>query len=59
LPARIVRTVNAYDDLAGGGGRLGGPLGALERLRLATADDYEPRVVEALARVLSRGGPMP
>ncbi|MEC4019485.1 HD-GYP domain-containing protein [Streptomyces sp. H27-D2] len=55
LPARIVRTVNAYDDLAADGGPLGGPLRALERLRLATARDYEPRVVEALARVLSRG----
>ncbi|MER5973714.1 HD domain-containing protein [Streptomyces sp. NPDC002055] len=55
LPARIVRTVNAYDDLAGGGG-LDGPLAALERLRLATARDHEPRVVEALARVLARGG---
>ncbi|MET8680579.1 HD domain-containing protein [Streptomyces sp. NPDC004647] len=59
LTARIVRTVNAYDDLAGGGGRLGGPLTALERLRLATARDYEPRVVEALARVLARGGGPP
>jgi hypothetical protein len=57
LAARIVRTVNAYEDLAGGGGCLGGPLGALERLRLATARDHEPRVVEALARVLARGGP--
>ncbi|MGP3999871.1 HD-GYP domain-containing protein [Streptomyces sp. 8N706] len=57
LIARIVRTVNAYDDLAAGGGRLGGPLGALERLRLATAHDHEPGVVEALARVLARGDP--
>ncbi|WP_435858627.1 HD-GYP domain-containing protein [Streptomyces pathocidini] len=56
LTARIVRTVNAYEDLAGGGGRLGGPLSALERLRLGTARDYEPRVVEALARVLGSAG---
>ncbi|MFI8994491.1 HD-GYP domain-containing protein [Streptomyces sp. NPDC053542] len=54
LPARIVRTVNAYDDLAGGDGGPGATLRALERLRLSTAQDFEARVVEALARVLSR-----
>ncbi|MEV0780048.1 HD-GYP domain-containing protein [Streptomyces sp. NPDC050433] len=63
LPARIVRAVNAYDDLAGAGaGRPGGatgPLSALERLRLGTGHDYQPEVVESLARVLSRGGLTP
>ncbi|WP_405857415.1 HD domain-containing protein [Streptomyces sp. NBC_00090] len=54
LPARIVRVVNAYDDLAGDGA--GAALGALERLRLGTARDYHPDVVECLARVLARGG---
>ncbi|MDQ1008380.1 hypothetical protein QFZ82_002865 [Streptomyces sp. V4I23] len=57
LPARIVRTVNAYEDLAqGSGGSAGGALAALERLRLGTGHDYEPEVVESLARVLARGG---
>lgn len=59
LTARIVRAVNAYEDLAGenGGERgAGGPLSALERLRLGTGHDYQPEVVESLARVLSRGG---
>ncbi|MFF3842085.1 HD domain-containing protein [Streptomyces sp. NPDC001930] len=55
LPARIVRTVNAYDDLAGGEGA-GAALAALERLRLGTARDHHPDVVECLARVLARGG---
>ncbi|MEV7372694.1 HD domain-containing protein [Streptomyces sp. NPDC090301] len=55
LPARIVRTVNAYDDLAGGE-RAGAALDALERLRLGTARDHHPDVVECLARVLARGG---
>ncbi|MFF3453547.1 HD-GYP domain-containing protein [Streptomyces sp. NPDC002730] len=60
LPARIVRTVNAYDDLTGGsGGTAGGALTALERLRLGTAHDYQPEVVESLARVLARGGLAP
>jgi HD-GYP domain-containing protein (c-di-GMP phosphodiesterase class II) len=57
LPARIVRAVNAYDDLCGEG--LSGPLGALERLRLGTAHDYQPEVVESLAKVLARGGLTP
>ncbi|MFF1510502.1 HD-GYP domain-containing protein [Streptomyces sp. NPDC058326] len=55
LPARIVRAVNAYDDLAGGESA-GAALDALERLRLGTARDYHPDVVECLARVLARGG---
>ncbi|MGQ4512247.1 HD domain-containing protein [Streptomyces sp. DW26H14] len=59
LPARIVRAVNAYDDLAGDNGCADGPLGALERLRLGTARDYHPDVVESLARVLARGGLTP
>ncbi|MFH8841394.1 HD domain-containing protein [Streptomyces sp. NPDC017868] len=56
--ARIVRAVNAYDDLAGelAGGGAGAALDALERLRLGTARDYHPDVVESLARVLARGG---
>ncbi|MEU1120284.1 MULTISPECIES: HD domain-containing protein [unclassified Streptomyces] len=63
LTARIVRTANAYDEMARGegpSGALDGPLQALERLRLATGHDYQPEVVESLARVLSRdrgGGP--
>ncbi|MEV0370216.1 HD domain-containing protein [Streptomyces sp. NPDC050636] len=56
VTARIVRAVNAYDDLAGERAGPGGPLRALERLRLSTAQDYEPGVVEALARVLARNG---
>ncbi|MGW7460505.1 HD-GYP domain-containing protein [Streptomyces sp. NPDC054797] len=54
--ARIVRTVNAYDDLAGGSRHPGGSLAALEQLRLGTGHDYQPEVVECLARVLARGG---
>ncbi|MFJ8177522.1 HD-GYP domain-containing protein [Streptomyces sp. NPDC094469] len=53
LAARIVRVVNAYEEKARDSGP-GGPLTALEELRLATAGDYAPEVVESLARVLSR-----
>ncbi|MER8068030.1 metal-dependent phosphohydrolase [Streptomyces sp. NPDC094034] len=55
MSARIVRAVNAYDDLTGECATASGPLSALERLRLGTAYDYQPEVVESLARVLSRG----
>ncbi|MER6775453.1 MULTISPECIES: HD domain-containing protein [unclassified Streptomyces] len=54
--ARIVRAVNAYEDLLGGPRHPGGPLAALEQLRLGTGRDYQPEVVECLARVLARGG---
>ncbi|WP_443058358.1 HD-GYP domain-containing protein [Streptomyces sp. NBC_00442] len=55
VAARIIRTVNAYDDLAEGTAGPGGPLNALEQLRLGTGRDYHPHVVESLARVLARG----
>lgn len=53
VSARIVRAVNAYEEKAREAGP-GGPLKALEELRLGTARDYQPEVVESLARVLSR-----
>ncbi|MGW7268335.1 HD-GYP domain-containing protein [Streptomyces sp. NPDC054842] len=55
VTARIVRAVNAYEEMAREAGP-GGPLTALEKLRLGTARDYQPEVVESLARVLSRPG---
>ncbi|MEU9989797.1 metal-dependent phosphohydrolase [Streptomyces sp. NPDC048045] len=55
LAARIVRAVNAYEERAREAGP-DGPLRALEELRLATAGEYAPEVVESLARVLSRNG---
>lgn len=56
VAARIVRAVNAYDDLVGGDRHPGGSLAALEQLRLGTGHAYQPEVVECLARVLARGG---
>jgi hypothetical protein len=55
VAARIVRVVNAYEEKARDAGP-GGALAALEELRLGAAGDYAPEVVEALARVLARGG---
>jgi HD-GYP domain-containing protein (c-di-GMP phosphodiesterase class II) len=53
VAARIVRAVNAYEEKARDAGP-GGPLKALEELRLGTAGDYAPEVVGSLARVLAR-----
>ncbi|MFJ9039478.1 HD-GYP domain-containing protein [Streptomyces sp. NPDC102406] len=55
LAARIVRTANAYEEMAREEGPQG-PLAALERLRLGTGRDYQPEVVEALARVVVERG---
>ncbi|WP_055524916.1 HD-GYP domain-containing protein [Streptomyces graminilatus] len=55
VSARIVRAVNAYEEKARDAGA-GGPLRALEELRLGTGRDYQPEVVESLARVLARNG---
>jgi hypothetical protein len=56
--ARIVRTVNAYEEKSRDAGP-GGSLNALEELRLAPAGEHAPEVVEALARVLARDGLTP
>lgn len=55
LSARIVRAVNAYEEKVREAGA-DGPLRALEELRLGTGRDYQPEVVESLARVLARNG---
>ncbi|GHE04704.1 HD-GYP domain-containing protein [Streptomyces alanosinicus] len=51
--ARIIRAVNTYEEKTRDAGPEG-PLRALEELRLGTAGDYAPEVVESLARVLAR-----
>ncbi|MFC9925499.1 HD-GYP domain-containing protein [Streptomyces sp. NPDC127190] len=53
LAARIVRAVNAYEEKTRDAGPQG-PLRALEELRLGTAGQYAPEVVESLARVLAQ-----
>ena len=54
LGSRIVRAANAFDDLVGTSLDTGGAMAALERLRLDTAAEYDPAVVEALAKVAGR-----
>jgi hypothetical protein len=52
--SRIIRAANAFDDLVGGSLERDRSNAALERLRLDTAAEYDPGVVEALAAVASR-----
>jgi len=52
--SRIIRAANAFDDLVGSSAESSRSAAALERLRLDTATEYDPVVVEALARVAGR-----
>lgn len=54
LASRIIKAVNAYDDLVGGSLELDTRLQALERLRLGMAYEYDPRVVESLSQAIVR-----
>jgi hypothetical protein len=52
--SRIIRAANAFDDLVGASAETSRTMAALEWLRLDTATEYDPRVVEALAKVAGR-----
>jgi hypothetical protein len=54
LAARIIKAVNAYDDLVGESFETGRRLEALERLRLGMAYEYDPMVVESLSKTVER-----
>jgi hypothetical protein len=54
LASRIIKVVNAYDDMVAGSLETVRRLEALERLRLGMAYEYDPRVVESLSRVVER-----
>jgi response regulator RpfG family c-di-GMP phosphodiesterase len=55
LASRIVKVASAYDDLVHGtAGERYSPLEALERLSLGLAYDYDPVVVAALGRSVTR-----
>ncbi|WP_019633244.1 HD-GYP domain-containing protein [Actinomadura atramentaria] len=54
LAGRIIKVANAYDDLVGDSGDRDRGAAVLERLRLDSAAEYDPAVVEALARVVDR-----
>jgi hypothetical protein len=54
LSSRIIRAANAFDDLVGSSVEPSRAAAAVQRLRLDTASEYDPRVVEALSRLVSR-----
>jgi hypothetical protein len=54
LAARIIKAVNAYDDLVGDSYEVSRQLEALERLRLGMAYEYDPTVVESLSKTVER-----
>ena len=54
LSSRIIKAANAFDDLVGSSLEPGRAAAAVQRLRLDTASEYDPRTVEALSRVVNR-----
>ncbi|WP_152990346.1 HD domain-containing phosphohydrolase [Sphaerimonospora mesophila] len=57
LASRIIRAANAYDDLVGGSADRDRAGAALERLRLGVGSEYDPAVVEAMARAIDHLDP--
>jgi HD domain len=52
LSSRIIRAANAYDDLVGSSADASRAAAAVERLRLDTGTEYDPRVVEAMSNLV-------
>jgi hypothetical protein len=57
LASRIIKAANGYDDLVGGSTDRDRAGAAMERLRLGIGEEYDPVVIEALARVVDRMAP--
>jgi hypothetical protein len=55
LASAVIRVANAFDDLGSAGSGIEHQLEVLEQLRGECAPGYEPRAVEALARLCLRG----
>jgi hypothetical protein len=55
LASRIIKVCNAYDDMAGTRPTRARRDAAMERINLGLGYEYDPRVVDALVRVLERG----
>jgi len=54
MSSRIIKAANAFDDLVGGSLDPARATEAVHRLRLDTASEFDPRVVEALSRIIHR-----
>ena len=55
MSSRIIKVVNAFDDLVGDSPDAVRHAAAIERIHLGLGYEYDPRVVDSLARVLGRG----
>ena len=58
LTSRIVKVVNAYEDLTAGARTRRARENALERIYLGLGYEYDPRVVDALQRALAASRPV-
>ena len=54
MASRIIKVANAFDDLVGEASRRHREERAMERIHLGLGYEYDPRVVDALTRVLDR-----
>ncbi|WP_312885572.1 HD-GYP domain-containing protein [Lipingzhangella halophila] len=54
LGSRIIKVANAFDDLVGASTNPDRIEAVLQRLRMDTGHEYDPTVVDAMARVLDR-----
>ncbi len=59
LSSRIIRAVNAFDDLVGSSADPGRAATVVDRLRLDTSAEYDPQVVSALGRIIARRSVLP
>jgi len=57
LSGSIIRVANAYDDLVGGSNDPDRQLAAVHRIRVGLATEYDPKVVEALTRLIAAQQP--
>ena len=59
LSSRIIRAVNAFDDLVGSSADAGRAAEVIDRLRLDASAEYDPDVVGALGRIVARRSTLP
>jgi len=59
LSSRIIRAVNAFDDLVGSSADPGRAAAVVDRLRLDAGAEYDPEVVSALGRIITRRSVLP
>jgi hypothetical protein len=59
LSSRIIRAVNAYDDLVGSSADAARAMAVIDRLRQDAGSEYDPDVVGALGRIIARRSMLP